>query len=176
MRVTKCPFKQSDMKKLILALALIIGGMTIETTQAQIGVSINIGRQPVWGPVGYDYVDYYYMPDLDVFYNVPRGVYYYEDRGRWISSPGLPSRYRSYDLYNTYKVVVNNDPRPYMNVVNYRTKYISYKGRHDQRVIKNSDDRRYWENKNHPNHYKWKGGQGKVNGNNGNKGNGKGQH
>lgn len=166
------------MKKTLLALALIIGGVTFQTTQAQIRLSINIGRQPVWGPVGYDYVDYYYMPDLDVYYSVPRGVYYYEDRGRWISATSLPSRYRSYDLYNTYKVVINDDPRPYMNAVNYRTKYGQYRGRHDQVVIRNSDDRRYWENKNHPNHNKWSDDRDKGNGNNGNngKGRGKGKH
>ena len=161
------------MKKLMLALAFMVGGLTLQTTQAQIRLSINIGIQPIWGPVGYDYVEYYYMPDIDVFYNVPTRMYYYEDRGRWRSSLYMPVRYRSYDIYTSYKVVINNDPRPYVNIVTYRTKYSQYRGRHDQRVIRNSDDRRYWEIKDHPNHKQWKGGNANGNGNGGNKGRGR---
>ena len=161
------------MKKLMLALCLTAGAFT--TTEAQVQVNINIGRQPIWGPVGYDYVDYYYMPDIDVFYNVPSRMYYYEDRGRWRSSLYMPVRYRSYDIYNSYKVVINNYPRPYMNIATYRTKYSQYRGRHDQRIIRYSDDSRYWENRDHPKHNQWKGGNGNGNGNgnNGNKGKGR---
>ncbi len=34
----------------------------------------------------------------------------------------------------------------------YREKYASYKGRHDQEVIRDSHDSRYFVNKNHPEH------------------------
>lgn len=52
------------MKKLILTFALILT-CSAYTMQAQrVSVNINIGSQPAWGPVGYDYVDYYYMPDI----------------------------------------------------------------------------------------------------------------
>jgi hypothetical protein len=37
----------------------------------------------------------------------------------------------------------------------YREKYSSYKGRHDQEVIRDSHDSKYFVNKNHPQHNEW---------------------
>lgn len=159
------------MKRTILIVALLLSGFIFQAASAQlrVGVNINIGAQPVWGPVGYDHAEYYYMPDIDVFYYVPKHQYIYQDRGRWIFTTSLPSRYGRYDFYSGYKVVINDDPRPYQNAANYRTKYSSYKGNHGQEVIRNSHDPKYFENKNHPEHSKWNNGN---NGNNGNQGNG----
>jgi hypothetical protein len=145
------------MKKTILIVALLMSGFVFQTASAQIRVSINanIGSQPVWGPVGYDRADYYYMPDIDVFYNVQSRQYVYQDRGRWIFVYNLPMRYRYYDLNNGYKVVINDDPRPYRNADNYRTKYAQYKGNHGQEAIRNSHDSRYYQIKGHPEHNNW---------------------
>jgi hypothetical protein len=44
---------------------------------AQVRVNINIGSQPVWGPVGYDHVDYYYLPDIETYYYVPTRQFVY---------------------------------------------------------------------------------------------------
>jgi len=154
------------MKKTILIAALLLSGIVFQTAQAQVKISfnVNIPTQPVWGPVGYDHVDYYYMPDIDVFYSVPRHQYIYLQNGRWIFSASLPFRYRNYDIYRGYKVVVN-EPTPYRNAQSYRTKYARYKGNYGQEIIRNSHDSRYWENKNHPEHNKWKG-NGHGNGHN----------
>lgn len=56
------------MKKVLLLLLISLGYLSQESAHAQIRINanINIGNQPLWGPVGYDYVDYYYMPDIDV--------------------------------------------------------------------------------------------------------------
>lgn len=43
----------------------------INNAKAQVSLNINIGSQPVWGPTGYDHVDYYYFPDIDAYYYVP---------------------------------------------------------------------------------------------------------
>ncbi len=154
------------MKKTILVATLLLSGFLFQSANAQIRV--NIATQPIWGPVGYDHVEYYYMPDIDAFYSVPRRKYVYQQSGRWIFSTSLPLRYRSYDLYSGYKVVIN-DPNPYYHADTYRTKYLSYKNNHSQEVIRNSHDSRYFENKNHPEHNKWRGNGN--NGNNGNRGN-----
>jgi hypothetical protein len=137
-------------------LVLIVAVFLSNTVAAQIHINLgfNVDRQPVWGPTGYDHVEYYYLPDLEVYYNVPQHRYYYNQRGRWISSSSLPSRYRGYDLYNSYKVVVN-EPTPYRNHNMYRDKYASYKGRHDQQPIRDSRDTKYFVNKNHPQHNTW---------------------
>ena len=90
--------------------------------QVKVGVNINIGSQPVWGPVGYDYVDYYYLPDIDAYYYVPGRQFIYLSNGRWIFAASLPVAYRHYNLYSGYKVVIN-EPRPYLHANVFRTRY-----------------------------------------------------
>ena len=99
------------------------------------------------------------MPDIDAYYYVPTSQYIYLQQGRWIFAASLPSRYH-YDINTGYKVVIN-DRTPYRHPEVYRAKYASYKGRHDQEQIRNSHESKYFENKNHPEHNKWKQGNGR---------------
>lgn len=143
------------MKKLLLAFALFAGAATITTaSQAQVRVSFNIGSQPLWGPTGYDYAEYYYLPDVDAYYNVGTQQFIYQDGGRWGNYNSLPGRYRNYDLYNGYKVVIN-ERDPWLRHSNYYNQYRGYRGRHGQSFIRDSRDNRYWENPNHPSHSRW---------------------
>ncbi len=158
------------MKKTIFILTILVSGFSFQAATAQLRVNVNIGAQPIWGPVGYDYAEYYYMPDIDTYYYVPGHKYVYLESGRWLFSTSVPSRYRSYDFYNGYKVVIN-EPTPYRNAVMYRTKYASYKGRHGQENIRNSNDSKYFVIRNHPQHSKFKKGNEGNNGNKGNQGN-----
>src|SRR6266576_2862654 len=102
------------MKSLVMFLLSVAGIVYVKDTvgQVHVNINVNIGAQPQWGPVGYDHVDYYYMPDIDVYYYVPRQQFIYLNGGRWVFAAALPDRYRSYDMYRGYKVVVN-DPEPY---------------------------------------------------------------
>ena len=144
------------MKKILLLSGFILGSILFQEASAQLRISIraNIGSQPVWGPSGYDRAEYYYLPEIDVFYNVSRRQYVYEQRGRWVFSASLPRQYRNYDLYSGYKVVVN-DNRPYRNAGMYRIKYATYKNNHNQESIRNSKDSRYFKIKGHPEHNNW---------------------
>lgn len=116
-------------------------------------ISINITDQPVWGPAGYDRADYYYIPDIDVYYSVSERRYIYRDGPTWVYGASLPPRYSSYDPYYSYKVVINED-KPYRNNDSHRAQYKAYKGS-KQQVIRDSDDPRYFVNKDHPKHEKW---------------------
>ncbi len=129
------------MKKILLISALLLSAVCYET-KAQVAVNINIGQQPVWGPVGYNYVNYYYMPDLGVYYDVPRGMFVYFDYGRWNFAPSLPARFGQYDLYHSYKVVIN-DQNPWLRNNYYRSHYASYRGQY-QPVIIDSHVNRYF--------------------------------
>src|SRR5947207_14908973 len=129
------------MKKIVFVSTILLTLVLLtQKTQAQVrvGVNINIGSQPVWGPVGYDYAKYYYLPDIDAYYYVPRRQFIYLSDGRWIFSASLPVRYH-YDLYSGYKVVIN-EPRPYLHANVFRERYASYRGRHDQVIIRNSNE------------------------------------
>lgn len=136
---------------------LLTGSIAFQKADAQVrvNVNVNIGSQPVWGPVGYDYVDYYYLPDIDAYYYVPSRQFIYLNGPRWVWASSLPAPYRGYDLYHGYKVVIN-EPRPYLHHNTYKAKYAGYRNRHDQAVIRDSRDAKYYVNKGHPNHGQWK--------------------
>jgi hypothetical protein len=143
--ITLSTLKKNDlMKKLLLSAVILLSCLTIKTASAQVSVSLglNIGSQPAWGPVGYDHADYYYMPDIDTYYNVPTHQYVYFENNVWVHHAYLPVRYRSYNLYNGYKVVIN-ERDPWLRHDVYRTRYAGYRGRHDQVIIRNSHDARY---------------------------------
>lgn len=129
----------------VLFLSCMASGQTL---------SINISTQPIWGPVGYDHVEYYYLPDFDAYYYVPNHQFIYKEGGKWRKASNLPSRYRDVDLYSAHKVVVN-ERTPYRQEQVYRDKYGAYKGRHDQQPIRDSRDAKYFAIKDHPEHGKW---------------------
>lgn len=134
--------------------------VTAQHTKAQVNVNINISSQPLWGPVGYDYVEYYYLPDLEMYYYVPAHKFVYFYGGRWVFASSLPWYYRNYDLYTIHKVVIN-EPRPYRHFHAHRAKYVGYKGGpHHQVFIRNSKNPKYYVVKGHPHH----GKRGTVNG------------
>lgn len=156
---------------MMLGIALLLH----TNLKAQVNLNVNIGAQPLWGPTGYDHVDYYYLPDIETYYNVPKHQYVYQNNGSWVFTNALPARYANYDLYNGYKVVVNGD-RPYLNYNSHKIKYAKYKNwGGKQMVIKNSNDRKYYVVKGHP--HGMPPGQAKkiYNGSNGH-GKGKGKH
>lgn len=157
------------MKKLMF-LVIALTGFTF-ASQAQVNVSINLGTQPAWGPTGYDYVDYYYLPDIETYYYVPDRVYIYRNGNSWRRSRVLPARYASYDVYNMHKVVINGVNRPYLKNKVYKEKYGNFKGQHDQTPIRDSREEKYYVNRYHPQHAQW---QKEHSGNNGNGNNGHG--
>lgn len=126
------------MKKILLPGLLIIGSLLAKPADAQFNVSINIGSQPAWGPSGYNYAEYYYMPEIEAYYWVPRHQFVYLDGGNWMFSASLPARCRNYDLYSGYKVVIN-EPRPWMHFNDHRSRYAPYCNRHDQIIIRDYD-------------------------------------
>ncbi|WP_316737124.1 hypothetical protein [Pedobacter aquatilis] len=141
------------MKKLVLfAAVLMVSLFSINNAKAQVSLNINIGSQPVWGPTGYDHVDYYYFPDINAYYYVPTGQYIYANAGRWVWVNNLPAQFRNFDVYRSYKVVVN-EPRPYLRNSVYVARYSKFKnyaGR--QTIIRDSRDTKYYVVKGHPNY------------------------
>ncbi|MEO3405150.1 hypothetical protein AAFN85_14680 [Mucilaginibacter sp. CAU 1740] len=133
------------MKKIILTAAILVSSLTVKIASAQISLNINIGSQPEWGPVGYDHADYYYLPDIDAYYDINAHQYVYYDNNVWVHGGVLPPRFGNYDVYHSYKVVVN-ERNPWVRNDVYKRKYASYRGRHDQVVIRDSRDVKY---KNH---------------------------
>lgn len=130
------------MKKIILTAAILLSSLTVKIAGAQISLNINIGSQPAWGPVGYDHVDYYYLPDIDAYYDINAHQYVYYDNNGWVHGAILPPRFGSFDVYRSYKVVVN-ERTPWVRNDVYKRKYAAYRGRHDQVIIRDSRDEKY---------------------------------
>ena len=132
------------MKKLSFVAVVLISCLFVKLADAQVhlSVGVNIGSQPEWGPVGYDHVDYYYIPDVDAYYDVNAHQYVYQRNNAWVHAGYLPGRYRNYDMYHGYKVVVNQ-PNPWMHHGDIRARYASFKGRRDQAIIRDNHEERY---------------------------------
>jgi hypothetical protein len=118
---------------------LVIGLLFLfaNATKAQVSVNLSIGTPPPWGPVGYSEVRYYYVPDVESYYDVRESRFIYLDGGVWVHRASLPVRYRSYDLYSGYKVVMTDyrGDTPYKNYGEYRSRYAKgYRGG-EQRTI-----------------------------------------
>ena len=106
---------------------LILVGMFLflaSTTQAQVDVNVQIGVPPPWGTVSHG-ERYYYLPDVQVYYDMRSSMFIYQSGFMWVHRSTLPRRYRNYDLYKGYKVIVNDyhGDRPYSNFKVHRNKY-----------------------------------------------------
>ncbi|NCI46011.1 hypothetical protein [Sediminibacterium soli] len=116
------------MKNLLLATAFAVGAsLYANHTEAQlrVNVNLNIGR-PSWGIPGQQMGDFYYLPEIDAYYDLQRAQFvYFDNRGQWIYAQQLPGYYRNYDLARGYKVFIN-DPCPYAHPDRYRRKYARY--------------------------------------------------
>lgn len=104
---------------------LAIGFLFVGTLHAQVSVNINIGSPPMWGPVGYSGVQYYYLPDVYSYYDVHSSMFIYQSGGVWVHRTYLPSRYSNYDLYSGYKVVLTDyhGTKPYSHYYDHKRKY-----------------------------------------------------
>jgi hypothetical protein len=168
------------MKKIIFTAVIAISCLSFKHADAQIsfGIGFNIGNQPDWGPTGYNNASYYYMPDIGAYYDVNAHQYIYLDNNIWVHRGFLPPRYSHYDLYGGYKVVINSR-NPWLRDNVYRGRYASFRGRHDQPMIRNSQDARYrnhWNNGMNHGGGRMNHGGGGMNHDGGNMNHGGGQH
>lgn len=104
--------------------------------RSQVSVNVNIGTPPLWGPVHVE-ERYYYLPDVESYYDIQTSRFIYFDNGVWLHRGSLPSRYRSYDLYSGYKVVMTgyHGNTPYNDFHVHKVKYKKgYKGGHQKTI------------------------------------------
>ncbi len=126
------------MKKLFTALMAALFALT--TIDATAG---NLDKQPAWGPAGYETAMFYYLPDLNIYYDVANALFYYLSGSAWISATYLPAKYKVYDLYSLYKVVLNDEPKPWENNKNHKKLYKDFKEDKTQTTIRNAHDTKY---------------------------------
>jgi len=137
------------MKKLFILSAIAISGLVYNTADAQIGFHVGfrfhaprviIAAPPVVvQTVAYEQPadqyqdqdsaytdttndDYYYLPDVDAYYDVTGQCYFYFDGSNWISAAYLPGAYQNFDWRTARRFEVRA-ARPYLNDNFYRSKY-----------------------------------------------------
>ncbi|HEX3008354.1 MAG TPA: hypothetical protein VHO90_12155, partial [Bacteroidales bacterium] len=107
---------------LIISVIVLSGCYSSSPTTARGGYSA-----PDWAPYYEPGVRYYYIPDIETYYDVSTRNFIYFDRGQWITSGYLPSPYQGYDLYNGYAVVLDRRVyEPWRYHQNYVTSYPRY--------------------------------------------------
>ena len=119
---------------------LLLGMMLMTyslSTHAQVSVNVNLGTPPAWGPVGYNSAHYYYLPDVQSYYDVRVREFIYLNNDKWYRSKSKPAQYRNYNLYTAYKVVLTdykgNSPYTYFNT--HKTRYFKgYKGKPQKNI------------------------------------------
>ncbi|MDG2431695.1 hypothetical protein [Flavobacterium sp.] len=135
----------------LIAAGIILLGTT--TSNAQLSVNINVGT-PVQRIAPVVVTDYYYLPDIQTYYDVRHNQYIYQERGNWRRTAYLPVKYRNYNVRSGYRVAINDyhGNQPYRNFNQDRTRYYKgYKGHHSQVVskkvkYKKAKERRYASN------------------------------
>jgi len=111
------------------AIKCILLGLLLSsfTMQSQVAVNVNLGTPPVWAPADRVEVQYYYLPEVDAYYDVPAQRFIYIRNGRWHRSAALPAKYRGYNL-NGANIVYLTDYRgkaPYKLHKQHKVKYVN---------------------------------------------------
>jgi hypothetical protein len=153
---------------------LILGALFFATVamNAQIvKVDRQYGGTPVWAPkTAPTTVKYYYLPDIQTYYNVPDRQYVYMKDGKWVKTTTFPSAYKGYDLRTSRPVYLTDykGNTPYVLFPEHKAKYIGRPWKPNGK-----------DNGLHKGQYKNKKGvvvaKGKGNGNSQGHGNGKGK-
>ena len=64
---------------------------------------------PAWAPDYYDGARYYYLPDIGCFYDLSNRDFVVLRDGQWVFTTNLNAYYPSFDLYNSFVVVLSTD-------------------------------------------------------------------
>jgi hypothetical protein len=102
--------------------AALVGAFALLATpaaQAQVGVNINIGV-PAWGPQVPYGTQYYYIPEIDGYYDLYAQQYIVYQDGYWVPQPEL----YGYDPYLFHPVIVDyRGAQPWSRIDYYHQRY-----------------------------------------------------
>ena len=148
------------MKTLKMILLIMLVSLFSSVLSAQVSVGINIGSSSP---------RYYYLQDIEAYFDIQASMYIYPHGGRWIRSRTLPSSYGNYDMNNGHRVIINDyrGSRPYNYYNVHREKFP--KGHYD-------NPNNSWSYKEHKSQGNKNNGNGKNGKGNNGRGNGKGNN
>ena len=104
------------------ALAALIGLLVLSNApaaRAQVRVGVQLGA-PGWGPQVGPNMQYYYLPELNAYYDLYNRAYLFFDGYNWVSSYALPPAYAGLDPYQFHPVPLPYvGPQPWLYVQQY---------------------------------------------------------
>jgi len=123
------------MKKTLPATIVLCALFSVNTGKAQtsFALNVNIGRQAGLQAANYYESQYYYFPEIDLFYDIVNRRFVYFENNRWVYASELPYTYRGYDVSRGYKVMIN-EYKPYLHGNEYREKYREYFDNYNHRA------------------------------------------
>jgi hypothetical protein len=84
-------------------------------------------ENPSWAPDYYPGVRYYYLPDIETFYDLSDQEFVYLDNGQWDYSADLPPIYAGFDLNDCFVIAINDNTfEPWMHYQYYVSNYPRY--------------------------------------------------
>lgn len=84
-------------------------------------------ENPEWAPPYYPGVRYYYLPDIEAYYDLSSRQFVYLSNGRWYDSAQCPSIYAGFDLNNCFAIALDvNIYQPWMHHQYYVSHYPRY--------------------------------------------------
>ena len=117
-------------------LAILLNSLQGCTSPSHLSAQVQYSS-PLWAPPYYAGVRYYYLPDIEVYYDLSDQEFVYLDDGQWIFSPVLPAMYSWYDLYNGFVIALDIGVyQPWL----YHHYYVSHYPRYYYRNYYNNKD------------------------------------
>ncbi len=162
------------MKKLFILSLVVLMVFAGAITQAK-GAEHSMATEklfkkdpPPWAPAHGKRakVRYYYIPDLEVYYDLVTGRFAYWGGSGWLFSVSLPARYSSFNLYKGNIVVMDfTGTNPWHNHKSYKVKYPKgYKHAPAPHVVVKGPGGPPVKMKGHPGHGHGNDGKGKGKG------------
>ncbi|MDO7874889.1 hypothetical protein Q5H93_09115 [Hymenobacter sp. ASUV-10] len=99
--------------------ALLLAGAA-PAAHAQVSVNVQVGA-PAWGPPVPAGVQYYYIPEIDGYYDLYTQQYLIFDNGYWVVLPTLYGYDPAY--FHPQPVLGYVGPQPWLGIATYRARY-----------------------------------------------------
>lgn len=84
---------------------------------------------------------YYYFPNLEAYFDTQKRIYYYKEKGEWITADEIPNGYRGYSLFNKIYVFIDDyDDDNICQFINLHKKKYPYTKRGNMKELTASTD------------------------------------
>lgn len=118
-------FKESAVTALLMLSVMMFSGCAVYTET--VPATVVTYENPQWAPPSISGVRYYYLPDIECYYDLSGGVFVFLNNGQWRFSRNISYIYPDFDLNRCYTIVLDiNVYRPWMHHQHYVSHYPRY--------------------------------------------------